>query len=508
MGASYYYQPEGNKALRRIKKIFLWLLAFFFIAGFFYVSFFSYKFYAVGKKINLADDAKNYSFLKTVSDVASSDPAKLKNSDRRINILLLGIAGKGKPGQYLTDTIIIASLDLKKGRTALLSLPRDLYAAIPDRNISLKINSVYPHTKNILSLPANENDKYFGVGVNQSGINNRGNESAEDITLLKKTIGEITSLEINYYAVLNFDGFEKIIDSLSGINIENERDIFDPRYPGPNYSYETFELKKGFHHLDGATALKYARERHNDPEGDFGRAKRQQKVLQAVKNKFFSAGTFLNPLALNNLLNALGDNIKTDIAPDEIGSFLELSKKLDTQNITNVVADAWNKDSLLKVSHIYSGDTRSFILVPRVGNWSEVQDLAENIFELDKIKKRQAEIEKENASVLILNRSGDRSLADKIKLLLKDKLKIAAVNILTEREKNTSNETAVIDNTEGAKIFTLDELIKKLGAQLDKNGLDVLNLNKETDFIIILGEDLIEAHSFEEDSIEEYNAEF
>lgn len=490
MSETYYNFSQPKKRFFTLKKIFISGIFLLLLGAVFYGSFFSYKFYSVSKKIISHTDgaSDNPSLIKTLKNIASEKQPELNGTEKnRINILLLGIAGEGKPGRNLADTIMIASFNLETGKVALLSIPRDLYVEISSEQlkktgVSMKINSVY-----------------------QYGISNAKDDSSNYATAIKKTLENITSLPIDYYAIINFDGFQKIIDGIGGINIMNERDIFDPRYPGPNYSYETFELKKGFHHLDGAAALKYARERHNDPEGDFGRAKRQQQVLQAAKNKIFSAGTYLNVFALNDIFNALENNVLTDIKPEEIGEFLRLAKKLDTQNIVNVVADAWNKDSLLKVSHIFYGNTRSFILVPRIGNWSELQDLAQNIFELDKIKKRQEEIEKEAASVLLVNRSGDKTLPEKIKTILENKLRISTVDILTERNTTLSAETLIADNAGGEKIFTLDEIIKKLPARLDKSASTIVNLGKKPDFIIIMGKDLAEAHNFEEDSIEEYN---
>jgi LCP family protein required for cell wall assembly len=236
---------------------FFTLLALLFSIG--YLSFFIYKTNYVGNKITFE---KKSSLLDTIKSFSSKDQLNLRGAEKdRINILLLGIAGKGKPGQNLTDTIMLASVNPKTNQAALISFPRDLYVKIPGSEIGMKINSAYQH------------------GINSSGSEK---ESAETV---KEIVSDITGLDINYYVVLNFDGFTKVIDTVGGINIMNERDIYDPRYPGPNYSYETFELKKGFHQLDGATALKYARERHNDPDGDFGRAKRQQQIMQATKNK-------------------------------------------------------------------------------------------------------------------------------------------------------------------------------------------------------------------------------
>ena len=338
-----------SKKIFFIKTI-LWLIFFtlFIAAG--YGVFFAWRINEIEKQIDVDRDT-NTSILDTFKGLASREEINLKGiGDGRINILLLGVAGDGKPGKFLTDTIILASINTKTKQVALLSIPRDLYVSVPDENLSAKINTVY-----------------------QYGLGKYEGDEAKAILPVQKTIEDITSLRIHYWTVLDFDGFRKAIDAIGGVNITNERDIYDPRYPGPNYSYEIFELKKGLHHLNGDTALKYARMRHNDPEGDFGRAKRQQQVLQATKNKIFSTGTLLNVVALNDLFNILGNNIKTNIDSGEFGNMLRLIKELDTNNIANVVLDAWNPESLLKVSHVFFGDLRSFILIPRVGNWNEIR---------------------------------------------------------------------------------------------------------------------------------------
>jgi len=401
------------------------------------------KVYLTSKKVSLSDES--VSFLGTIKSFAKpTSISNLKGAETgRINVLLLGIAGKGKPGQNLTDTIIILSINTKTNQVALLSIPRDLYVEVPEGHFWTKINSVY-----------------------QYGINSSPKDESAQINPLPEVVKDLTSLEMNYYAVLNFDGFKKMIDSIGGINVVSEKDLYDSRYPGPNYSYETFELEKGLHQMDGETALKYARVRHGDPEGDFGRAKRQQQVMQSFKNKFFSIGTFLNVFALNSFLNALGDNLKTNVSTDEMGSFLELSKKLDTQNINNMVLDAWNKDSLLKISRSAREAVGASALVPRIGNYNEIQELAQDIFDLNKIKRKREEISKENASVIIVNQSGDYSLTEKIKKLLSVNFDYKNIKVKNTTDKTIADKTLVYDLTGGTKLFTLDELVKKLPARL------------------------------------------
>ena len=476
--------PFEHTKKKPYKKIIAFIVLLILLASFFYGSFFLYKAYYISRKVGTQNSVDQPSFIQTIKQLTDRKNITLHHTDpNRINILLLGIAGKGKPGPYLTDTIMIASINLKTNQIALLSIPRDLYVEIPNLHIQTKINSAY-----------------------QLGLNNSKNP-AQAIGFLEKTLTEVTSLPIDYFAVLNFDGFEKVVDNIGGINIMNERDLYDDRYPGPNYSYETFEISKGFHHLDGATALKYARERHNDPEGDFGRAKRQQQIMQAIKSKIFSVSTLANPIALNNLLNTVGENVVTDATATDIEGFFELTKKLDTQNITNKVVDAWNADSLLSVAHVPMGGVQAFVLTPRVGNWSEVQDLAQNIFDLNALARKKEAIEKENANILIINHSGNSLVMNNLKNLLQESLSYKNITLGSENSKELANTTTVYDLTNGTKPFTTNELVTKLPATISYQTFDTTKISPKTqpDVIIVIGKDLVDKYTVEKGTVNDLN---
>ena len=476
---------KPKNIFKKIKNIFLFLIFIILTVALTGGTFFIFKLNNLSQKISIENSTSTKTpILETISDI-SKIAVETRNTLRgeetgRVNILLLGMAGKGKPGGELTDTIMIASLDIQNNKVALLSLPRDLYASVPDSRYSAKINSLY---------------KY--------GLNND-----QGIEPLKKTLEKITDLKIDYYLILNFSGFEKFIDDIDGINVQVERDIYDPTYPGPNYSYETFELKKGFHTLDGATALKYARERHADPEGDFGRAKRQQQVLQSAKNKVFSTKTLLNPFAVSKMMDTLGDNLKTDLSLEEIDSLIKLSKNLDTQNINNAVIDAWKEDSLLKVSHIFYESSRAFILVPRAGNYSEIQDLAKNIFDLKILEKRKTAIREEDAEIALIDLTGRYETYSEIEKLLKKRLGFENIQKIKKISEENKSQTILFDLS-GQKPFSVDELIKKIPARINSENQAIVSaLNKEEnkieyDIIIILGEDLNEIYHYQEDSMED-----
>lgn len=439
-------------------------------------AFLFFKIHSVSQRVTIQNEPR--SLMQDVGSVVASvvipsrEPLR-GEADGRINILLLGAAGTNKPGQNLTDTVMLMSINTSAKRVALLSLPRDLLTKVANTQLSTKINSIY-----------------------QYGLSND-----QGLDPIRNTVSEITGLPIHYSLVVDFSAFTQFIDNLGGINVTVERDIYDPRYPGPNYSYETFSLDKGFQHLDGATALKYVRERHDDPEGDFGRAKRQQQVIQAVRNKALSLRTFLDPFRLGNLLDTLGESVKTDVTLDEVERFVTLIREVDTQNVTNVVADAWNKDSLLKVSHLNTPAGRAFVLVPRTGNFGQVQDLVLNIFDLDRIRQRRAELDKESATVTIVNGSGDKNIPTKVESLLREQLKIKSILFANQLKQIAWEHTTVQDNTRGAKIYTLDELLKTLPAT---RATDNAILNSSTDFVILVGKDMVRPLSFEEDSVEEF----
>ncbi len=461
----------------RWKRIFFVLIASILLAFGSLVAFFLYKSLSISHSIQI-DNSPSTSFFSDVRRLASSfiekRPLLRGEADGRIDILLLGRAGERYPGRNLTDTVMLMSIDTVGKKVALLSLPRDLYAPIPGTSLYTKINSLYQY------------------GLSQD----------DGVAPLRASVEEITGQTIDYFFILDFDGFEKAIDALGGIQVEVPRDFYDPRYPGKNYSYETFEIKKGWQPLDGVTALKYVRERHNDPEGDFGRAKRQQQVIQAIKDKAFSLGTFFNIFAVSGALDALGESVQTDMSLDDMGGLLRLAKTLDTKNVATVVVDAWKRESLLRVSHIQVGPVAAFILVPRVGNWSEIRDVSGHIFSLDALQTRREQIMEEQPTLAILYASGDSVIAEKMKRLVIGEMGFSEVSLAPLRAlENWPEQSMIADRGGLRKPFSLDELLKKFALEKTDVLIPALPAGDVSDFVIIIGADLAETLSFDEDAV-------
>lgn len=417
--------------------------------------------------------------MQAIANIANPHSYRSLNGfdDGRINILLLGRANTQKSGKDLTDTIIVASINTKSYTIGLLSIPRDLL--IHTDSSYVKINSLY-----------------------QTGL--RTDVGAKYII---DAVEDITAQKIHYYVVMDFEGFTKIIDILDGINIDVPHHIRDESYPGPGYSYETFEVYPGLQKFDGETALKYARTRH-DIEGDFGRAKRQQQIMQAAKNKAFSLGTIVNPKKIAEIFDALGDHLHTNISPNEIEPFIALIKKLDTQNITTVVVDAWQPGSLLISTRQFGSGGGISGLTPRTGNYKEIRERADLIFDLQKIAQREKDIDNEEPTIALINTTADTNLTGRVSALLQ-KIGFQKITVFSDpkiKKIVPQETTTVIDRTSGAKPFSLDELIKKVPAT---KGDATLDKNITADFAIILGNDILDTYTYTEisrDELEKENA--
>ena len=196
-------------------------------------------------------------------------------NENRINILLLGIDRRSGTGWgHLTDTIIIVTVDRANKTAGMLSIPRDLYLSIPGYGEN-RINTANP----------------FGYRYNYPG----GGPA-----LLKRTIEVNFGIPIDYYVMIDFQGFEKIIDALNGIDINVPRKLVDTQYPDPLPGdpghFKTVSFNAGYQHMDGTRALQYVRSRMST--SDFDRGDRQQRMLLAIREKALNLGIIPRLLVL------------------------------------------------------------------------------------------------------------------------------------------------------------------------------------------------------------------
>lgn len=225
----------------------------------------------------------------------------------RITILVMGIDQRPNEDSSVTrtDMMLLLTLDPQTKSAGMMSIPRDLYVPMPDGRQD-RINTAH----------------VYG-----------GPEFA------MRTVEYNFGIPIQHYARVNFSAVTQLIDLLGGVEIYNDHDINDPEFPDANYGYDPFVLSAGVHQLDGATALKYARTRHGD--SDFGRIRRQQQVLMALREKLADtdAATKLLP-STPQILRTLGSAIETDLGINEIVQLVVFVKNnVPKERITQVAID-------------------------------------------------------------------------------------------------------------------------------------------------------------------------
>jgi len=354
-------------------------------------------------------------FYKSIYKKGKDTPPVVKEKTE-YNIALIGYggiddSGKAHDGPFLTDSLMVAHVDIKKNTISLISLPRDIWVQLPTKSkadFHSKINSLYQISLN----PTN----YPDVDMKKPG-------TPELLTAGLKTV---TGLTIDNYLAIDFTGFEKAIDSLGGVEVDVQKTFDDYEYPitgkedelcekeaefeqvkkfmekgydeeekkklfaekpelekffkditeDPKEAfpcrYEHLHFDKGITHMDGATALKYVRSRHSLQDGsDFGRAARQQQFVKAVKNKLISVGMVTKVFSL---MSEIKKHIEMDVPIDEMKKLM--GEAVDATKYRFISIHMSDQDYLRSSFSDYGG----YILIPRAGedNWKEVYAMIQN----------------------------------------------------------------------------------------------------------------------------------
>lgn len=293
--------------------------------------------------------------------LVSQSVEELQGENGRVNLLILGISGDERAGADLTDTIIFASANPKTGNTLLLSLPRDIWLA----SMRAKLNTAY----------------YYGNQKKPGG----------GLVLAKAAVAEILDQPVDYGLVINFNGFEQIIDILGGVTVDVENSFDDYRYPipgkendecggDPEYRcrYEHLHFDAGEQEMDGERALKYVRSRYAEGEEgtDFARSRRQQRLLAAIKAKLFSPRILFNPFKAVQLIKALQQNFETDIPQKDWGGMAKLLLKMRSGDLKAEVLNGGAEDKegyLINPPPDPERYDNHWVLIPRTGDWQEIQ---------------------------------------------------------------------------------------------------------------------------------------
>ena len=318
--------------------------------------------------------------VKNISSTLAKEPKK--DNIWNVNILLLWVGWKNHDGWYLTDSMMIASFNPKYKSLTFLSVPRDLYVKYDDYHWG-RINYIFA--------------KEF--------LHTRSYDKAA--WKLEKKLKEITWVDINYYVLVDFSWFEKLIDELWWVTVDVKEDIVDYRYPWPNRAYQTFKIKKWIRTLDWATALKYARSRHST--SDFARSVRQEQIIKAIIHKLASSWILLDPRKLKALYMQFIDTVKTNFDFNTLLSFVKYTKDVKIHSYS-INADCYymntNRENLTPWCFVFPAQREDFdwqaVLLPKGSSSLEVDNykqLQRFVF----IALWYPELWLENAKIQILN---------------------------------------------------------------------------------------------------------
>ncbi len=393
-------------------------------------------------------------------------PVPLKGQETgHVNILLAGNSADRSDGGggNLTDSIMVVSLNTKTNEAFMLSVPRDLWVDIPGIGAS-KINA------------ANTATSFQEAGYAAGGMG-----------MLEKVISDNFGINLNYYALVNYKAFKDSVNTVGGIDVNiqstDPRGIYDPSFRP--HEGGALKLANGVNHLDGQVALNLARARgdpfngvrgaYGFPQSDFSRTEHQRQMMLALKEKAMNMGVLSNPTKLGGLMDAVGNNVSTDLEINELISLYHLMKKVDTKNIQSLSLNNAEGKNLLSN---YTTGTGQSALAPAAGltDYSVIQAYVHKVFNATPVTK-------EAANVVVLNGGEIPGLA---KLKGDQIAKKGPVIANVGDAPKPYAKTTIIDNSAGKKPATkkmLSDMFKGSATAVDAE----LAKQYPGDFIIILG---------------------
>ncbi len=392
---------------------------------------------------------------------ANVDPQLLKGEgDGRINVLLLGRGGGTHEAPDLTDTMILASIDPVNHTQSLISIPRDLWVAVPNAG-TMKINAAWETGE----------FKYLGK-VAPGSTDPKAIQAGFD--LADQTVENVLGVPINYNMIVDFDAFQQAITTVNGVTVNAPSDLNDPTMAWQN-NKSPILAKAGLNSFNGAQALNYVRSR--ETTSDFARAERQRAVMLALKDKVQTLGTLSNPLKLSELINDFGNNISTDLSLSSAQRMYGIISQINDAATASIgLAD---KPNNYITTNTIAGQS---VDVPTAGinNYSAVQSYV-------RTQLRDGYIIKEKAKVMIYNGTTLPGIATATAATLKS----YGYNVVGAA--NTPNtgwtQTQLVDLSNGKDKYTQHYLEQRYNVKASNKMPDDTIATNGADFVIIVGSD-------------------
>ncbi|NTW00401.1 MAG: LCP family protein, partial [Oscillochloris sp.] len=230
-----------------------------------------------------------------------------------LNILLLGTDARPSDTEPTrTDAIVLVRLDRDSDRVSMLSIPRDLWVTYSNGGKG-RINAAFAL-----------GEKEYGPGGGAA--------------LAKSTVGKLLGIQVDQFVLINFQGFQTLIDRLDGITVDVPEAISDPAYPTDDYRTISVDFEAGPQLMSGEQALIYARTRHAD--SDFGRNQRQQLVLMSIFNRIRDRGLLQQLTSLDDYTGALRGYVQTDMSRTTMLALAGFARNINANDILRYAIDS------------------------------------------------------------------------------------------------------------------------------------------------------------------------
>lgn len=409
-------------------------------------------------------------FKGNIFDIIQNQPLK-EDENGRSNILLLGTSedDPGHGGAYLTDSMMVVSINQKQKEVQMFSIPRDLYV-----QYGMACNSGYEGKIN----------EYFNC-VNSDW--NTKNKKAEDerLTKTRKFVGDIFGLDIQYATHVNNTVIKEAVNAVGGIDVNIQGSGGAPGILDRNFdwrcNYQCYFVKynNGVHHLDGEHALFLAMARgdvaptYGLGNSNFDREKNQQKIIIALKKKAVSTGTLANVGKVTGLIDALGNNLRTNFETKEIRTLMQLGQDIKSENIKTI--SLFDEKNQLVTTGNMGGAS---VVIPSAGafDYSEIRAYLQKRFSKNPVVR-------EAANVVVMNGSETPGLAQ----TEADKLEEKGFTIsgIDNAPEGTYGNVEIYQLGKGMT-GTRDKLESMFGVKVKKTKPPV-TVDAGTNFVVIFG---------------------
>jgi LCP family protein required for cell wall assembly len=445
-------QKKGHHRKRKIVKWTILALLLLLLSG---VGYFVWKTAETACKVT---GEANCNVFKVIGNITKTQELKT-DANGRTNILIFGTSGytmeqDAWDGAFLTDSIMVLSVDSKNNNAYMMSLPRDLW-----------VN----HECRALGTSAGKLNETFYCAYTDNGEDQEAGARA-----LMAQAGEVLGLDIQYYIHADWTALIGLVDAVGGVDVEIESD--DPR---GIYDVSTnLRLPNGTNHLNGERALALARARQSEggyglASGNFARESNQQAILVALQKKVVSTGTLLNPVALNNILNTLGNNINTSFTTSDFQAAINSIKKMNDAISLPFIERPDNESDLMITGMVGEAS----VVMPSAGlfDYSEIQAyIMQNI--------SSNPVSREAAVIDVLNGSNTNGLAQtKADELKADGFKIGQI----DNAPSSAIDTVTIYQVNADKTATTAELEKRFNSTTVTGAPD--GYTTDADFVLIFG---------------------